>query len=261
MFRTRTGCRGLDDPASPAAPRDVPVVLGASRSAGLRHELCRTFPPPPRCGTPRGWRWQEILSRAWLRDTKGKSAVSQSGGVTQRAASGSAVSCSCRAMLCSPHSPDLPLDAPFPETPLMRRKRRNGAGGALPRRRQLGDRFQDRRLRPLGHPPGRTVAAGLPLDKDSGAAHAEPDTHGQELRRPKPTAPATSRWSHRSRSCAAASRTEDRRQHDGPARAFRLAGRPGPPGTLAWSTERDSVGRHRARRRRSGTRIDLVLPH
>ena len=153
MFRTRTGCRGLDDPASPAESRDVPVVLGASRSAGLRHELCRTFPPPPRCGTPRGWRWQEILSRAWLRDTKGKSAVSQSGGVTQRAASGSAVSCSCRAMLCSPHSPDLPLDAPFPETPLMRRKRRNGAGGALPRRRQLGDRFQDRRLRPLGHPP------------------------------------------------------------------------------------------------------------
>jgi len=87
------------------------------------------------------------------------------GGVTQRAASGSAASCSCRALLCSPHSPDLPLDAPFPETPLMRRKRRNGAGGALPRRRQLGDRFQDRRLRPLGHPPGRTVAAETGLRK------------------------------------------------------------------------------------------------
>jgi len=175
MFRTRTGCRGLDDPASPAAPRDVPVVLGASRSAGLRHELCRTFPPPPRCGTPRGWRWQEILSRAWLRDTKGKSAVSQSGGVTQRAASGSAVSCSCRAMLCSPHSPDLPLDAPFPETPLMRRKRRNGAGGALPRRRQLGDRFQDRRLRPLGHPPGDQPMRGAnPEQGRASAAWAAP---------------------------------------------------------------------------------------
>ena len=42
--------------------------------------------------------------------------------------------------LCSPDSPGLPLGAPFPETPLMRRKRRNGAtaqrrngaAGALP---------------------------------------------------------------------------------------------------------------------------------
>ena len=114
MFRTRTGCRGLDDPASPAAPRDVPVVLGASRSAGLRHELCRTFPPPPRCGTPRGWRWQEILSRAWLRDTKGKSAVSQSGGRHSadciRFSGLLFLPCNARAAL-------IPLDAPFPRNP------------------------------------------------------------------------------------------------------------------------------------------------
>ena len=40
--------------------------------------------------------------------------------------------------LCSPDSPGLPLGAPFPETPLMRRKRRNGATAQRRSRRIAG---------------------------------------------------------------------------------------------------------------------------
>jgi len=73
--------------------------------------------------------------------------------------------CVVRQSFLNTGSPDTetaaPESAPGATPPVRRRKRRNGAPG---------DRFQDRRLRPLGHPPGASLARSLRQQPDGGVS-------------------------------------------------------------------------------------------